>query len=469
MPKRLSRAVLDQFTAFTDHFGIDLFPWQREAFSTATARRRGRFVYRLAGISVPRGDGKSFAGAAVGVWRLLAGPEPQDIVSAALDLDGAQVVLDHARRIVRSHPDLERSIDVRASSLHVPATGSRWTITSREHTASRGRHPTLVLYDEVGWARDDELFASLLSGQTSVTDPLMLVVSTVGRRQAGPLWTVKQLGEGGDASTFWWWQGENRSPLVSPRFIAQQRRILLPAQFAREHQNAWVDLADSFATSREVDAAMGHGWSERTAGEPGIRYVAAVDLGAVHDPTVIAVAHDDDGTVYVDRLLTFQGSRSEPVQLSAVDDAIRDLAERFSLHDIWIESWQGLASAQSLARLGLPVKLFTPTAKAHAEQWPLLASRLSAGTLVLPTHACLREELLNLVVEMGPQGVKVVDRGKIHQDHAVAVRMTVAMLAASGADVTASLNWAVSQHEQGMALRRRSPWRLDGESNWRDL
>ena len=78
------------------------------------------------------------------------------------------------------------------------------------------------------------------------------------------------------------------------------------------------------------------------------------------------------------------------------------------------------------------------------------------------------QQKARLVYEVGPAGVKVIDRGKVHQDHAVAVRGAVAMLAASGADLTASLNWAVSQHEQGMALRRRSPWRLDNESNWRD-
>ncbi len=177
---RLTRAVLSSFTAFCGHFGIALFAWQREAFSQATARRHGRFVHRLAGISTVRGDGKSYGGAATGVWHLMTMPGA-DIISAALDWDGTKVVLDHARRIVRSHPDLERSIEVRATGLHVPATGSRWTITSREHTASRGRHPTLVLYDEVGWAKDDELFASLLAGQASVEDPLMLVISTVGR------------------------------------------------------------------------------------------------------------------------------------------------------------------------------------------------------------------------------------------------------------------------------------------------
>ena len=148
---------------------------------------------------MPRGNGKSFGGAGVGLWRLLCGPPVQDIISAALDFDGARVVLDHARSIIRSHPALAEAVEVQANGLLVPSTGSRWTITSREHTASRGRHPTLVIYDECGWARDDELFSSLSAGQASVDDPLMLVISTVGRRQSGPLWNIKMLAEGAAA------------------------------------------------------------------------------------------------------------------------------------------------------------------------------------------------------------------------------------------------------------------------------
>ncbi len=72
--------------------------------------------------------------------------------------------------------------------------------------------------------------------------------------------------------------------------------------------------------------------------------------------------------------------------------------------------------------------LFTPTAKTNAEEWPILAQRLAGRTLVLPPHARLREELLNLVVGLGPTGIKVVDRGQVHQDHAVAVRGVVTML-----------------------------------------
>ena len=111
------------------------------------------------------------------------------------------------------------------------------------------------IYDEVGWARDDELFTSLLAGQASVEDPLMLVGSTVGRRKSGPLWTVKTLAEGGDPKVYWHWHGTNQSPRVSADYIARQRRILLPNQFAREHQNLWVDAADSFVSAADIDAA----------------------------------------------------------------------------------------------------------------------------------------------------------------------------------------------------------------------
>jgi phage terminase large subunit-like protein len=141
----------------------------------------------------------------VGIWRLVAGPPHCDTISVALDLDGARVVLDHARAIVRRDPALAEAIEIRANSLLYGSADSRWTITSREHTASRGRHPDLVLYDEAAWSADDELFSSLLAGQASVDDPLMLVTSTVGRRQAGPLWTIKELAEAGDPHVFWSW------------------------------------------------------------------------------------------------------------------------------------------------------------------------------------------------------------------------------------------------------------------------
>lgn len=429
-----SRASMVPFLDFCARFGVPLYDWQRDAFEAATRRAGDRFVRPLGGISAPRGDGKSHGSAAVGVWRLVAGPPHCDIISSALDLDGARVVLDHARTIVRRDPALMAEIDVRANSLHYGSAGSRWTITSREHTASRGRHPDLVLYDEGGWARDDELFSSLAAGQASVADPLMLVTSTVGRRASGPLWTIKALAEGGDPHVSWHWHGQNLSPKVTKQFLERQRRILMPAQFAREHQNQWVDAADSFTSAAEVDAAMSHGWAQQHEGQAGQTCEGFVDIGLVSDPTVLALGHAKGGLTFIDVLLTLEGSRLRPVQLTEVEAAVQDLSRRFRVRRWRIESWQGVAAVQSLQRVGLPVELFAPTAKAHAEEWPMLAQRLSSRTIVLPKHERLREELLNLTVELGPQGVRVIDKGKVHQDHAVCVRGVVASLAATRSD-----------------------------------
>jgi hypothetical protein len=419
--------VVESYLAFCEWARIPLYPWQREAFGHAVERHDGMFVNRLAGISVPRGNGKTHGSSSVGTWRLVAGRPGTHVLSAALDYEGTKVMVSQAHAAVRSSPVLrDAGIELRADGLLVPETGSRWTITSREHTSSRGEHPDVVLYDEVGWARDSELFSSLLAGQASVLDPVMLITSTVGRRQTGPLWTVKTLAEGGDPSVFWWHSSENLSPRVTRAFLDRQRRILLPGQFAREHQNAWVDAADSFTTAEEVDAAA-NGIEERE-GRKDVDAVVAVDLGTVRDPSVIGLGYAEGDRVKVARLITFQGSHESPVQLSSVESGIRSLCAEWRVAKVRVESWQGISSVQRLGQMGLPVELFAPTAKAHAEEWPVLAQRLSGRTLDLFPHARLREELLNLVYEVGSTGVRVIDRGKVHQDHAVVVRMVCAML-----------------------------------------
>src|SRR5262245_17532055 len=148
--------VRDDVVAFAKFARVQLYPWQVAAFSEACARVGGRFRHRLAGVSVPRGNGKSYAAALVGLWRLFTGPPGQDVLSVALDYAGAKVSLDHGRSILRGCPTLRDVVEQRADGFVVPSTGSRWEVKPAEHTASRGRHPTLVLYDECGWAASDE-------------------------------------------------------------------------------------------------------------------------------------------------------------------------------------------------------------------------------------------------------------------------------------------------------------------------
>jgi hypothetical protein len=230
-------------------------------------------------------------------------------------------------------------------------------------------------------------------------------------------------------SVYFYHTTENLSPLVTRAYLDRERKVQLPLQYAMEHENRWTDGADSYVSATEIDDAMDGSWVETPTGEPGRRYVLAVDLGAVHDPTVIGVGHAEAELVCVDRLATLQGDREQPVQMATVERMIVDIAETFPPSRVIVESWQGLGTAQSLTRLGWPVAIATPTAKSNAEQWSTLAQLFASRRIVLPPHERLRAELLNLSAEMTPSGLRVTDRGSVHQDHAVIVRMLASALA----------------------------------------
>src|SRR5262249_21681068 len=106
-----------------------------------------------------------------------------------------------------------------------------------------------------------------------------------------------------------------------------------------------------------------------------------------------------------------------------------DHARAFPPAQILVESWQGVASAQALERLGLPVTITTPTPKSNAEEWTSLAQLLRSRRIVTPANPELREELLGLSYDLTPSGIRVVDRGKAHQDRSVAIRMIAHHLA----------------------------------------
>jgi phage terminase large subunit-like protein len=143
---------------------------------------------------VPRGNGKSFAASAVAAWRLVSGPAPQLVVSCALDVEGAKISLRHGRSILRGHPALEASAEFLSDEIRIPSTGSRWLVKSRDHLNSRGLHADIVLLDEADWSGTDELFSSLLAGQASCPDPLLLITSTIARAN-GLLSRIRSLAE----------------------------------------------------------------------------------------------------------------------------------------------------------------------------------------------------------------------------------------------------------------------------------
>ena len=106
---RLTRAVLNSFTAFCEHFGLELFPWQREAFSRATERVPGLVEAYNAGVT--RGEPAEFAPAPVAKRELptsAAWTKIETLAKVKLEKGGATTLEQAIELVGNENPTLYR-------------------------------------------------------------------------------------------------------------------------------------------------------------------------------------------------------------------------------------------------------------------------------------------------------------------------------------------------------------------------
>jgi phage terminase large subunit-like protein len=199
----------------------------------------GKFTYRRVVISLPRQNAKSTLSAWIALHRLYCGEGRQEIVSVANDTAQAGIILGDARRVISGSDVLYSQLDdygLTRGEIRL-TNGNRWIIKSSESVASRGLRPSLILYDELGWASDRELYDTLSAGQAAQANPQIIVTSTVGPIKDGILWELFELAKAGDPSTLLIYETENLSPLITAEYLETQQAILPPHIYAREHMN----------------------------------------------------------------------------------------------------------------------------------------------------------------------------------------------------------------------------------------
>ena len=404
---------------------FDRRPWayQSQALNKTLERdESGRFIHPITILSWPRQDTKTTLSMWIDLWRMYCDPLPQEIISVANDKDQARIKLNDARRVIRGSEILSSLIDgqygLTRSEIRL-TNGNRWIIKSAESVFSRGLRPSSASFDELGWARDAELFQVLSAGQAAQPNPLIVITSTVGPIKAGILWELFESARAGNQSIHLDYRTENLSPLVTPAYLERERAILPAHVYAREHLNLWGEGSDVYCTDDDWKRAIDAGDPRRDS-DPGPCFMY-VDLGWVHDPTALAIAKRENDKIKVIHLETWKGSQSQPVQFASVENRIVELCERLNVQTVRIESPQGVALSQTLTARGVNADVVHPTAKSNQEHWGALYTALKNGSIQLPNDAKLRQQLLTLTIRTNQNGWKVEDVPSIHQDHAVAV------------------------------------------------
>lgn len=137
--------------------------------------------------SVGRKNGKSeLAGALVLVH--LIGPESEpegEIISGATTAKQAKVVFRAVNRFLKASPNLAKYVKIVPTTSTVYVTvdglrcsGSRYEAIAAGPDAAQGLNPSLIILDELGFARNRNFFDAMAESQGARDQPFMMNIST---------------------------------------------------------------------------------------------------------------------------------------------------------------------------------------------------------------------------------------------------------------------------------------------------
>jgi hypothetical protein len=214
---------------------------------------------------------------------------------------------------------------------------------------------------------------------------------------------------------------------LSVEWVEQMRSTLPPEVFMRLIENKWTEGSGSFITRTMLDSCIDAQWSPQLFGSGSTRYVAALDLGLVHDRTALAVCHMEGDQPTLDYLRVWKGNQAHPVSIEAVEGELLAVSRRFRLKKLFSDPWQMQASIQRL-RGKLTVTEFRFTAESVRRLSEALYTAISTGRMRLYPDKELESELLALNAVQKGYGWRVDHSSGNYSDRAMAIGMCLTEL-----------------------------------------
>lgn len=411
--------------------------------ATATQRTDAAAVFDPRGPSLhyttrPRGGGKTTdaAGYAVAL-HLTEAPVGATSFVVAADAGQAGLVIDSVRSFLLREPKLRSAMKVEARRVVFLVDGERTStleVVPADEASAYGLRPWLVIADEVGqWPETPSargVWAAMVSALPKVKGSRLVVLTSAGSPSH---WAYKVLEQAKRSRR--WRVSETPGPLpwVSAEVLDEQRHLLTPSQFARLHLNNWTSPEDRLTTPEQIAACVGH--SGAIPPRRGVRYALGLDIGLVHDATVLTVAHAEHRVgarvVVVDRQEVWQGTKACPVDLSDVESAVFETWRQYR-GTLIFDPWQGEHLAARLKARHVPVEVFR-FGSASVGRLALTLYRLLRDRLLdLPDDDELADELASVVLrESQPGQYRIDTSGDRRDDRVISLALVAQKLAST--------------------------------------
>ena len=275
-------------------FGTIAEPWQADiisplipAFERMAGLRSDYDGPRRFFITLPRGHDKTSLIARMLAWAIGFSRNQVSASCAAADKDQAQLV----RNAMLKELELNRWIPVKANNYQVVGPGGRADILAADAPTASGRFDDVIIFDEITYWKNQQLFDIMLSGAHKRPSSVVVVITNAGIRgtwqwrmleaaRQDPLWNVY---EAPVAKTLASW--------LKAADIESARAMMSKNMARRVLDNVWVDATESPLLAWE-EISQCHGsplWPGGVVPRgyvPGPLYMG-IDIGRTHDLTVI--------------------------------------------------------------------------------------------------------------------------------------------------------------------------------------
>ena len=314
-----------------------------ESFAGAS----GLYCPLRAYIERPRGHSKTTDMALQVAWILQYASQTVRGIAAAADQDQARLIHAAIGDLVRRNERLCPDLDVQQNRIVHRVTKSQLEIISSDVGSSWGQLPDFVICDELCHWQKADLWYSLCSSAAKQPHCVLAVLTNAGVG-TGWQWSVR---EAARSSPEWHFSSlaGSQAPWITDAALAEQRRLLPPAVYARLWDNVWQHSDGEFVTLAEAEACRDLERILQARGVPGRRYFAAVDYAEKHDRTVGVVVHREGERIVVDRMDVAAPQPHRPVFVSWVEEWIGEIAANFGCVRFVLDEYQLLGVIQRLS------------------------------------------------------------------------------------------------------------------------
>ena len=415
---------------------LNLRDWQHSLLASLFARRPdGRLRHRTALIGMARKNGKSVLGSGIALHGLLMGPIGAEVYSCAADRDQARIVFGSAKRMVEMNPELSGMLTVYRDAIELVATGSVYRVLSSEAFTKEGLSPTLVIYDELHSAPNDDLWNVMSLAQAARKDSMTIAVTTAGVRtdttgldsvayrlyQYGQRVASKEIVD--DSFFMAWWKGEDTAdhrdpkawPAANPGFGDLQDTEDFESAVKRTPENEFrIKRMNTWVASQRawLPAAAFENLTSSRVVDRDTPVVIGFDGSFNGDATVI-VGCTVEPEPHVWLIDVWEKSPTDPadwrVPISEVEERIRATQLEWNVLEVACDPFRWQRSMEALADQGVPITEYPSSSPSRMV--PATAKFYDAVTSQGLTHdgdPTLLRHMSNCAVKVDRLGPRIV-------------------------------------------------------------